>query len=156
MRQVPYKINDLEAEVSNFIWLFSLLNCTQGNNLGTDSDNADFRGELNSTQKNLETELQELGIAIKDFRSIQVEYKDEVSFLLIQIYLIWRQKKLKDKHEAFNNSFGDMAGKFNHTKKAIEEKMKQNMEFGKRRRQTTAASTHHGDSSQGGDQFNQQ
>jgi len=62
MRQVPYKINDLEAE---------------GNNLGTDSDNADFRGELNSTQKNLETELQELGIAIKDFRSIQVEYKDE-------------------------------------------------------------------------------
>lgn len=127
MRQVPYKINDLEAE---------------GNNLGTDLDNADFRGELNSTQKNLETELQELGIAIKDFRSIQVEYKDE--------------KKLKDKHEAFNNSFGDMAGKFNHTKKAIEEKMKQNMEFGKRRRQTTAASTHHGDSSQGGDQFNQQ
>jgi len=49
-----------------------------------------------------------------------------------------------------------MAGKFNHTKKAIEEKMKQNMEFGKRRRQTTAASTHHGDSSQGGDHYNQQ
>jgi len=116
MRNLPYKINDLS---------------TEGQHLGTDSDNADFRGEINSQQKTLEDHIASVYKQIQNFSSIQVEYKDE--------------KKLKDKSEAFNNSFNDMAVKFKSAKKHIEEKMKQNMEFGKRRRQ--ASQMHHSGSS---------
>jgi hypothetical protein len=41
---------------------------------------------------------------------------------------------LKDKKEAFERSYNDMGVRFRNLKQSIEEKMKQNMEFAKRRR----------------------
>lgn len=43
---------------------------------------------------------------------------------------------MKDKTEAFNSSFAGLAVRFRGIKKEIEDKMKQHMEHGKRRRMT--------------------
>jgi len=79
----------------------------------------------------LEDHIKSVGIQIEKFRSIQVPFTEE--------------KKLKDKHDAFKNSFAEMAVKFNQAKKNIDEKQKQNAEFGKRRRTTMPVAGETGD-----------